>query len=157
MPRVSIGLPVYNGEKMIAGAVESLLAQTMTDFELVIVDNASTDGSQEICRALAARAPGVRYHRNDRNIGLAPNWNRAFELASAAPYFKWAAHDDIHAPTFLERCLEVLDRDPPVVLATSKTDYIDADGNKIDRQPEPLPLDASDPLVRLQALLFSHR
>ena len=98
-PRVSIGFPVYNGEKYVREAVATLLAQTFTDFEMVIVDNASTDGTTDICREFAASDPRVRYHRNPTNIGGGPNWNLAFELAGSAPYFKWAAHDDLHSPT----------------------------------------------------------
>src|SRR4051794_25259685 len=117
MPKVSIGLPVYNGEAFLAEAVESLLAQTFTDFEILLVDNASTDRTQEICRAFAARDPRVKYHRNETNIGGGPNWNRAYDLTpSDSTYFKWAAHDDRHAPDFLARCVEALDRDPGLAL-----------------------------------------
>ena len=101
MPRVSIGLPIYNGENFLGDAVESLLAQTFTDFELVLVDNASTDGTAAMCERFVARDKRVRYHRNPQNIGGAPNFNLAFQLADRAPYFKWAAHDDRHLPDFL--------------------------------------------------------
>jgi len=69
-PRVSIGLPVYNGERFLAGAIESILAQTFGDFELVISDNASTDGTSEICREYQARDSRVHYLRNETNIGV---------------------------------------------------------------------------------------
>jgi glycosyltransferase involved in cell wall biosynthesis len=156
MPRVSIGLPVYNGEDYVGEAVESLVAQTFTDFELVIVDNASTDKTGEICRAVAARDPRVRYQRNDRNIGGGPNQNLAFSLANAAPYFKWAAHDDVHAPRFLERCVEVLDRDPSVVNAFCQVELIDAQGKHLGARKATLPLDSYDVLERYQALLPSY-
>src|SRR4051812_17741515 len=68
-PRVSIGLPVYNGGRYVRAAIESLLSQTFTDFELIICDNASSDQTQSICTAFAARDPRVRYHRNATNIG----------------------------------------------------------------------------------------
>src|SRR3954470_1068595 len=93
-PRVSIGLPVYNGQRFLAPAVSSLLAQTFADFELVICDNASTDDTEAICRRFAERDPRVRYHRNEQNVGAAPNFNRALAL-STGQYFKWAAHDDL--------------------------------------------------------------
>jgi glycosyltransferase involved in cell wall biosynthesis len=157
MARVSIGLPVYNGETFVAGAVESLLSQTLSDFELAIVDNASTDRTGEICRSFAARDSRVRYHRNERNLGLAPNWNLAYELAGDAPYFKWAAHDDIHTPTFLERCVAVLDADPTAVLAHSRTGLIDQSGQTIENSPSRLPLDSPDPAVRFHALMPSDR
>src|SRR5438128_542667 len=75
-PRVSIGLPVYNGERYLRLALDSLLSQTFTDFELIISDNASTDGTTEICRAYAARDARIRYSRLEHNIGGSPNFNR---------------------------------------------------------------------------------
>ena len=156
MPRVSIGLPVYNGEDYVGVQVESLLAQTFTDFELVIVDNASTDRTGEICRAFAGRDRRVRYVRNEKNIGGGPNQNRAFDLANAAPYFKWAAHDDVHAPQFLERCVEVLDRDPGVVVAFTRAERIDATGARIGERQLKIPLDSPDVLVRYEAILPSY-
>jgi glycosyltransferase involved in cell wall biosynthesis len=154
MARVSIGLPVYNGENFVAAAVESLLAQTFTDFELVISDNCSTDATSEICRSFAARDKRVRYHRNETNIGGGPNVNQVFRLANAAPYYKWAAHDDVHAPTFLERCVAALDADPGAVLANSKVELVDPQGKTLRaRQFDLAPLASPDPVVRFQALV----
>ena len=126
-PRLSIGLPVYNGERYLAQALECLLAQTFRDFELVISDNASTDRTPEICYAYVQRDPRVRYVRNPLNLGSVPNFNRVFEL-STAPLFKWAAHDDLHHETYLEGCVRLLDEDPAVVLAHSGTAFIDDHG-----------------------------
>jgi glycosyltransferase involved in cell wall biosynthesis len=156
MPRVSIALPVYNGEEFVGGAIESLLAQTFSDFELAIVDNASTDGSSAICRDLAARDRRVRYHLNPRNIGGGPNWNRAFELATPAPYFKWAAHDDLHAPTFLAKCVAALDADPAAVLAFTKAEFVDRAGKSIASRKLTLPLASPDARTRFEALLPSY-
>lgn len=114
-PRVSIGLPVYNGENYLAETLDCFLNQTYGDFELVIVDNASTDTTPEICQSYADRDGRIRYHRNESNIGAVRNYNKAFEL-SKAPYFKWAAHDDVYEPTYLEKCVAVLDQSPDVVL-----------------------------------------
>jgi glycosyltransferase involved in cell wall biosynthesis len=115
-PKVSIGMPVYNGENFIVESLDALFAQTFTDFELIICDNASTDRTGEICREYAARDARIRYCRNETNIGASANYNLTFELARG-DYFKWAAHDDICAPTYVERCVEALDRDPGVALA----------------------------------------
>jgi glycosyltransferase involved in cell wall biosynthesis len=156
MPRVSIGLPVYNGKDFVGAAIESLLAQTFTDFELVLVDNCSTDGTSEICKGFAARDSRVVYHLNERNIGGGPNQNRAFDLANKAPYFKWAAHDDMHAPTFLEKCVKILDEDPEVVIAMSQVDLLDAEGKHIGTRKLTLPLDQPDVLTRYKAMLPSY-
>ena len=133
-PRVTIGLPIYNGQNYLAETMDSLLAQTFRDFELVISDNASTDGTEAICRDYAARDPRVRYHRNEVNVGASANYNRTFELGRGQ-YFKWAAHDDLLAPTFLERCVEALDRDPAVVLAYTQAKAIDDKGQVVKVYP----------------------
>lgn len=155
-PRVSIGLPVYNGENYLAATLDSLLAQTYTDFELIICDNASTDSTSDICRSYAARDPRIRYYRNAKNLGAAPNYNRTFELA-VGKYFKWSAHDDLCAPTFLERCVAALDGDPRVVLACPEILYIDAAGNVIGESPynRKLPTDSPRPEERFCSLMLS--
>jgi glycosyltransferase involved in cell wall biosynthesis len=109
--RLSIGLPVFNGEQLIEQALDSLLAQTFQDFQLIISDNASTDRTPEICKDYQARDSRVHYTCMDKNYGAARNFNRVFELASGQ-YFKWAAHDDIIEPTFLQQCIDVLDQNP---------------------------------------------
>jgi glycosyltransferase involved in cell wall biosynthesis len=102
----------------LAQAIESILAQTFGDFELIISDNASTDDTEEICRRYADQDPRVRYYRQAHNVGAAANFNRTFELATGR-YFKWAAHDDLIEPTYLEKCVEVLEADRGVVLCQS--------------------------------------
>jgi glycosyltransferase involved in cell wall biosynthesis len=126
-PRVSIGLPVFNGEKYIEAALDSILNQTYTDFELIIVDNASTDQTPRICRKYVAKDKRIRYYRNKINIGAVANFNRAFKFSSGE-YFKWAAHDDVLAPQFLAKCINILDSDPSIVLCHSKTCRIDEYG-----------------------------
>ena len=133
-PRVTIGLPVYNGQNYLAETMESLLAQTYTDFELVISDNASTDRTEAICREYAVRDERIRYYRQEENVGASANYNRVFELARGV-YFKWAAHDDLLAPTYLERCVAVLDSDPDVVLAYTQAKAIDDQGQVVKVYP----------------------
>ncbi len=130
IPKVSIGLAVYNGEKYLKQAVDSILTQTFRDIELIISDNASEDGTETICRAYAAQDARIRYHRNSTNIGGANNENLTFKL-SHGQYFRNAAHDDVCAPTLIEKCVEVLDRDPSVVLCYTRIVQIDDDGNDI--------------------------
>ena len=128
-PLVTIGVPVYNGEAMLGDMLASLEAQTFERFKVVICDNASTDKTPEIAAAFCARDPRFTYHRNPENIGAAPNFNRVFELDHATPYFKWTPHDDLYAPTWLERCVAVLDEDPTAVLAYTIVDVVDEVGD----------------------------
>jgi glycosyltransferase involved in cell wall biosynthesis len=130
MPRVSIGLPVFNGEKFLCDALDSILAQTFRDFELIISDNASTDRTREICESYAAKDDRVQLVYNDVNLGAARNYNIVVER-STGEYFKWAAHDDVCAPEFLERCVAVLDKDPSIVLCYPKMVDIDDDGKNL--------------------------
>ena len=99
--KVTIGIPVYNGEDFLEKAVDSLLSQTYEDFELIISDNASTDRTEEICRRYAAQDPRVKYVRNTENLGAAKNYNQLVDMAKGE-YFKWAAHDDICLPIIIE-------------------------------------------------------
>jgi glycosyltransferase involved in cell wall biosynthesis len=127
-PRVSVGLPVYNGAKYLPQALTALLQQDFEDFELIICDNASTDATGEICLDFAARDRRVRYSRNDANIGLAANHNRTF-LLSRGQFFKWAAHDDDFPRAMLQRFVSVFDEAPPdVSVVYSRCEYINADG-----------------------------
>jgi glycosyltransferase involved in cell wall biosynthesis len=142
-PRVSIGVPVFNGEDYLAAALDSLLAQTYSDFEIIISDNASTDGTRVICEDYVKRDRRVRYYRQPRNVGASGNYNRTFELA-CGEYFKWHAHDDVCAPTFLERCVAGLDANPEAVLSFSKTRFIDVQGRYVCDYDHPLNLATKD-------------
>lgn len=154
MNRISIGMPVYNGDNFLKEALESILAQTFGDFELIISDNASTDATQEICRDYERKDRRVKYYREEQNYGAAWNFNRVFEL-STSPYFKWAAHDDLCAPEFLKRCIKILDSNSSVILCQSKTKLIDENGIEMrDLHVKPN-LDSSRPHVRFLASLFS--
>jgi glycosyltransferase involved in cell wall biosynthesis len=146
-PRLSVGLPVYNGENFLAEALDSLLGQTFEDFELIISDNASTDRTEEICRAYASRDRRIRYTRNRENMGAAWNYNHLFHLASGE-YFKWAAHDDVLHSDFLLKTVAALDRNPSVVLAYARVITIDQRGNPIGRDERRLRTDSVKPNVR---------
>jgi len=127
MPRLTIGLPVYNGERYLAESIESLLGQSYDDFELIISDNASTDDTSLICERYAKQDSRIRYYRQPRNVGLAPNHNFCATEARGE-FFKWAAADDLYHRDLLKRCVEVLDERPEVVLVHSYTAMIDGDG-----------------------------
>jgi glycosyltransferase involved in cell wall biosynthesis len=126
-PRLTIGLPVYNGEKYIEESLEALLGQSFTDFELIISDNASTDSTGEICRRYEDQDSRVRYFRQSRNIGLSPNHNFVAERARGE-LFKWASNDDLYARDLLERCIDALDKYPDIVLAHCWTAKVDESG-----------------------------
>ena len=93
-PKLSIGLPVYNVAKFVCATIDSLLAQTYTDFELIICDNASTDGTLAIAQEYADRDPRVRIHRNPTNVGASKNYEIAVDQLRGE-YFKWQAADDL--------------------------------------------------------------
>lgn len=127
-PPLTVGLPVYNGERFLADALDSILGQTFCDFRLVISDNASTDGTIEIIREYAVRDNRITLLENETNRGAAWNYNRVFAECTSR-YFKWGAADDVLAPQCLERSLETLEASPPsVILAYPRTQILDADG-----------------------------
>ncbi|MFO0701290.1 MAG: glycosyltransferase [Nitrospira sp.] len=148
-PKVSIGLPVYNGERYLAETIDSILAQTYTDFELIISDNCSTDGSREICRQYVERDSRVRFFPSDVNKGWAGNYCRVFELARG-PYFRWAPSDDVFAPESVGACVEVLDAHPDAVLCYPKTILIDGTGSVIEPYEDNLDLRSDSPVVRFR-------
>ena len=152
-PRLSIGLPVYNGKEYLAEALDALLGQTYTDFELIISDNASTDGTAEICRHYEKEDPRVRYFRQPRNVGLAPNHNFVVEKARGE-LFKWASNDDLYARDLVERCVDALDKYPDVVLAHSWTAKVDGSGNVTEAFEYPLTTASPRAPERFRSILF---
>jgi len=114
-PTISVGLPVYNSERSLRRAIESLRSQTYERLEIVICDNASTDGTEVICREYAARDPRVKYFRNERNIGSIRNFRRVMEL-SRGEYFTWTAADDERPAGALEECVKALEHCPEAVM-----------------------------------------
>jgi glycosyltransferase involved in cell wall biosynthesis len=130
-PSVSIGLPVRNGEDYLRIAIESLLAQDYRDFELIIADNASDDGTPQICAEYSRSDSRVSFHRSDTNVGAAQNFNRVFRLAKGK-YFMWAAHDDRWHPSFVSRCVAGLDQNERVVLCGSAIRFVDRFGAALD-------------------------
>ena len=151
-PLLSIGFPVYNGQRYLETTLSSILGQTFTDFVLTISDNGSTDATSEICREFAARDPRVRFHRSESNRGLSWNYNRVLELSSGK-YFKWMADDDLYEPEFVERCVDVLERDPDVVLCYTRTVLIDEFGHRVKDWDDGYDIGTSSPSRRLAHLL----
>lgn len=152
MPVITVGMPIYNGERFAEASIRSVLDQTFDDFELLISDNASTDRSEEICQDYAARDPRIRYWRNPTNIGAAANYNRLFAEARS-PYFRWSNADDLLAPSLHESCLRALQGEPAAVLAAGRTAFIDENGRQSREYDDQLHLVQSSPSERLRMFL----
>lgn len=171
-PLVTIGVPVYNGGRLLAGALDSLLAQTFEDYEILILDNASTDNTKEIALQYAHRDPRIRYERNETNIGSTPNYNLVARKA-IGKYFRWQACDDLVLPTYLEKTVPLLENNPDAILAFThavmmgdnneilpfneeKQAYVLSNGAlwNYDKNAENDLIDP-DPTVRFRALMWS--
>lgn len=148
-PLVSIGMPVRNGQEFVEETLNSLLMQTFRNFEIIISDNASEDNTASICQHYALSDNRIRYSRFNKNVGAAENYNHVFGL-SIGRYFKWAAHDDICLPNYLEKCIETFDVSPiSVVLVYPKTDFIDAHGRYLKSDKIFLGIHEASPSRRL--------
>ena len=123
-PLVSVGVPVYNGERFLPRALDSLLGQSLSDLELIVSDNASTDGTQAICEEYRRRDPRFRYVRQPVNIGAPRNWNAVVHEARGT-FFKWASASDYVAPAMLETCVAAMRADPGIVLCHGLTQLVD--------------------------------
>lgn len=115
-PLVTVGIPVYNGEQDLPESVGSILNQSYTNLEIIISDNASTDGTQLVAKQLAAQDHRIRYHRLDRNIGANANFEHVRRLARGE-YFMWHGSDDVRPPGSIERLVQALERNPLAVMA----------------------------------------
>ncbi len=118
LPLVSIGVPVYNGEKGLACALGSLLKQDYSNLEIIISDNASTDSTPAICQEYVLKDSRIKYSRVEKNLGANWNFNRVAELASGK-YFMWTAHDDLREPSFVSACVEKMEKNPEAVICQS--------------------------------------
>jgi glycosyltransferase involved in cell wall biosynthesis len=156
-PKVTVGVPVWNGAALLPRCLDALIGQTMPDIDIVISDNASTDATPEICRAFAARDPRIRVIRQPENIGAGGNFLALLRQARA-PYFMWAAHDDRYMTTFIERALSALENNPTAVLAVSRVHFVDADGHDHPRLADDPNLHTVglDPVERLRQLFTRH-
>jgi glycosyltransferase involved in cell wall biosynthesis len=149
-------MPVYNGERHLRAALESILGQTFQDFELVISDNASADDTERICREYAAKDPRVQYHRQPKNLGVSENYNAVFRLARGG-YFKWASSNDLCDPAFLDTCARVLEGRPDAVLAYPRTRLIRAESAAMEDYEDRLDLPQERPCERFRAYIERYR
>jgi glycosyltransferase involved in cell wall biosynthesis len=154
VPRLTLGLPVYNGERYLAASLDSLLAQTFTDFDLVISDNGSTDRTGEIARQYESIDPRVRYIHHPENRGSTFNHNFVMDQ-TRGEFFKWVSHDDLYAPDLLERCIDALDSRPEIVLAHAWTAFIDESGRITHPIDYALTTDVPNPVARFRSVLYT--
>lgn len=155
-PLVSIGMPVYNGEAFLQRTLDSLLAQNYENIEFHISDNASTDGTQDICRSYLTKDRRVHYYRSSKNIGQLPNFQRALELASG-DYFMWAACDDSWSANYVETLVQCLLACPNAAFAAGKTLFIDENGRLLSKGADDAPPSyPNSPVVRAKQLLAQH-
>lgn len=150
-PRVSIGLPVYNGQDFLVEAIESVLNQTFNNLELIISDNGSTDDTEAICRGYAEQDPRVRYYRSEQNHGASWNYNRTVEVARGE-YFRWLAHDDLFAPALVEKSVRELDRNSHIISCITWFLDIDEQGNPIEVKSSTVQFDAPRPNLRYKSM-----
>ncbi len=150
---VTIALPVYNGAESVARVIESVLAQSHADLELLISDNASTDGTEGICRDFAKTDDRVVYQRHATNVGLLNNFRSAAERARGT-FVRWLGDDDFLEPDYLSRVLPVFVEDERRVLVTTQIAYIDDEGGEtLHVGYDPAPMAAEDPVERFGAML----
>lgn len=155
-PLISIGLPVFNGEKYLVQALDSLLTQSWTDFELIISDNGSTDATQDICLEYASQDTRIIYHRNETNRGSVWNFNNVFRLSKGV-YFMWAAHDDWWDKDFISMCLAKLESNPNAVLCYPLFERVPADGGPSEIVDPNVQSTSSGRLKRTRSVMQRHR
>jgi len=149
---VSIMLPVRNGAGRIEGAIRSVLGQDHERLQLVISDNASTDGTEEICRDLAATDDRIFYRRHPENVGLFDNFVRTTELV-AGTFFRWVGDDDRLEPTCVSRSLQAFAEDDRLVLVTTQVAYTAPDGTVTTTPLDRSGLTSDDPVERFAEML----
>jgi hypothetical protein len=152
-PLVSIGLSLYNGDRVLEGVLDSFLQQTFRNFEFILCDDCSSDRSEAICRRYAAQDTRIRYYRNQRPMGTTWNTRRIYRLATGK-YFKHATQDALIQPDFLRLCLDALEEDDSLVLAHSKMRVIDEDGQFVEEEDDRLRTSSPDPVQRSRDVLL---
>jgi len=150
-PRLSLGLPVFNGEPFLQATLDSILAQTYGDFELLISDNASTDRTPQIIREYAARDRRIKCFRQSKNIGSGNNWTFV-AMRARSEWFKWVSANDTYAPRLLELCIDPLKGDDNVVLCYGRTQLIDLAGAWLGIYRGDFDAVSSDPIERYRVV-----
>jgi len=137
MAKVTIGVPVFNGEDLIGECLECLVNQTYRDIEFLIYDNASTDRTAEIIESYAARDPRIRFTRRPENVGAIANFIEPVDVATS-PYFLWRAHDDLCSADYVEKLVAAIEGQPGAKLATGTIEHVGRGGKTrvyVPKQP----------------------
>ena len=153
MKKLSIGMPVYNGEKYVEEALTSLLNQSYDEWDLCISDNNSIDNTRIICEKFCKYDSRISYIRQDQNLGAIENYKYLLEK-SVSPYFMWAACDDLWHKDFIEVCIEGLESSENIGLAFSNIVNIDSYGREIREYPSFKRFVNSDPTLRIVSFLL---
>jgi glycosyltransferase involved in cell wall biosynthesis len=154
-PLVSIGIPIYNEERYLKLSIGSLLEQDYKNLKFIISDNASTDGTEAICREMLRRDERIDYRRMERNLGAAENFRRVLELADGK-YFMWASGHDLWRPNFVTECVKLLEREPEAVIAFGSSDWIDALGNPVQKTSGWTDTRGMENIARFHVLLWGN-
>ncbi|TDD11504.1 glycosyltransferase family 2 protein [Nonomuraea deserti] len=149
---VSIALPVRNGADRLEGVIRSVLAQDYPSIELVVSDNASTDGTEELCRDLAAGDPRIVYHRHPHDVGLLGNFTHAARISRGA-YVRWIGDDDRLEPACVSRAMAAFAADERIILVTNQVSYSRPDGTLATTAYEGAGLGSDDPVERFTEML----
>jgi glycosyltransferase involved in cell wall biosynthesis len=151
-PLVTIGVPVYNGERFLEATLDCLLAQTYRNIEIIVSDNASTDGTAAICARYAQRDRRVQHARTEINVGASGNIRRLAGMLRGE-YFKLSNADDLVEPEFVARCVEVLESDPTVALVCTLSRLIDMDDRQLRNYQDDMHICESSPVDRFLRIL----
>ena len=130
MPKITVGLPIYNEQKHISEAIESLKGQTYADFDVFISDNCSTDATSAICREKIGNDRRFRFSSHSRNLGAASNFEHAFRV-SDREYFAWLGGHDFISHDFLKTLSFILDESNQTSMAFCDTCGIDGLSNEV--------------------------
>jgi glycosyltransferase involved in cell wall biosynthesis len=152
MAEVTVGVPVYNGADLIAESLDCLVNQTFRDIEILVFDNASTDGTQQIVEDFAGRDSRIRYIRRPENVGAIQNFIDPLDQATS-PYFLWRAHDDLSSVDYIEKLLAGLKRKPGAKLATGTIEHIRRAGSRTEVYVPKMPA-RSLPVIEIVQLMF---
>lgn len=156
MPAVTVGVPVYNGEAYLDGALAALSAQGHPDMEIRVADNASTDSTPAIIAKWAARDPRITVMRQERNIGPAANFESLLRAAQS-PWFMFAAYDDLWSPQYVEKLAAAAGSRAGVRFAAPRIVNIDLGGAEVRVNGFPSAIERLDRVERIRALLRAAR